>query len=403
MSVLSKMSSRAHPLNPFWIIAGILVFSTTLRGTFTAIGPLLDVLRDTFGMGASEAGLLITLPLLVFCVVSPFAALLAREYGLERALLLALLVMIGGILVRSAGPSWGLFLGTCLLGAGIALGNTLLPSLIKRDFPDQLTKLTAIYSIAMGIASALGSAAVVPLAHSFNWQISLAAFVVLPAASVLLWLPQLYRHTPVSPGTATPPHGGAVWSSPLAWQVTLFFGVNSFVYYAITAWLPSILVAQGFSSTEAGSLHGIMQLATAFPALVIVPIVQRAKDQRGLAIGLAASGLIALVGLLLMPTFALLWVVLFGFGIGGAFILALAFIGLRTRTAQQTASLSGMTQSIGYLMSATAPVLIGALRDKLGSWQPALVACIALCAVLALLALGAGRSLQIGTQSASKS
>jgi CP family cyanate transporter-like MFS transporter len=207
----------------------------------------------------------------------------------------------------------------------------------------------------------------------------------------------------VSPGTATPPHGGAVWRSPLAWQVTLFFGVNSFVYYAITAWLPSILVAQGFSSTEGGSLHGIMQLATAFPALVIVPIVQRAKDQRGLAIGLAASGLIALVGLLLMPTFALLWVVLFGFGIGGAFILALAFIGLRTRTAQQTASLSGMTQSIGYLMSATAPVLIGALRDKLGSWQPALVACIALCAVLALLALGAGRSLQIGTQSASKS
>lgn len=403
MSVLSKMSSRAHPLNPLWVIAGILVYSTTLRGTFTAVGPLLDVLRHTFGMGASEAGLLITLPLLVFCIVSPFAALLAREYGLERALLLALLVMIGGILVRSAGPSWGLFLGTCLLGAGIALGNTLLPSLIKRDFPDQLTKVTAIYSIAMGIASAVGSAVVVPLAHNFNWQISLAAFVVLPAASVLLWLPQLRRHSRVSAGTATPPHGGAVWRSPLAWQVTLFFGVNSFVYYAITAWLPSILVAQGFSSTEAGSLHGIMQLATAFPALVIVPIVQRAKDQRGLAIGLAASGLVALVGLLLMPTFALLWVALFGFGIGGAFILALAFIGLRARTAQQTASLSGMTQAIGYLMSATAPVLIGALRDKLGSWQPALIACIALCAVLAFLALGAGRNLQIGTEPASKS
>ncbi|MBN9336098.1 MFS transporter, partial [Devosia sp.] len=356
------------------------------------------VLRDAFGMDAGEAGLLIALPLLIFCIVSPFAALLAREYGLERALFMALLIMTVGILIRSAGPSWGLFLGTSLLGAGIALGNTLLPSLLKRDFPSQLTKLTAIYSITMGIASAVGSAVVVPLAQAFDWQIALAAFVVLPVAGALLWLPQLGRHSRPSAGTATPPHGGAIWRSGLAWQVTLFFGVNSFVYYAVAAWLPSILVAQGFSLTEAGSLHGVMQLATALPGLVIVPVVQRARDQRGLAVALAGSGLVALLGLLAVPDLAIFWVSLFGFGIGGAFILALAFIGLRTTSAHQTASLSGMTQSIGYLLSATAPVSVGALHDLVGSWQPAIVICIVLCALLALIALGAGRNLQIGTQ-----
>lgn len=391
------MSSRAQHLSPFWVIAGVLVFSTTLRGTFTAVGPLLDVLRDAFGMDAGEAGLLIALPLLVFCIVSPFAALLASEYGLERALFMALLIMTSGILIRSAGSLWGLFLGTSVLGAGIALGNTLLPSLLKRDFPSRLTKLTAIYSITMGIASAVGSAVVVPLAQVFDWQIALAAFVVLPVAGALLWLPQLGRHSRPSAGTATPPHGGAVWRSGLAWLVTLFFGVNSFVYYAVAAWLPSILVAQGFSTTEAGSLHGVMQLATALPGLVIVPVVQRAKDQRGLAVALAGSGLVALLGLLTFPALAIFWVSLFGFGIGGAFILALAFIGLRTTSAQQTATLSGMTQSIGYLLSATAPVSVGALHDLVGSWQSAIVVCTVLCALLALIALGAGRNGQIGT------
>ncbi|WP_322994253.1 MFS transporter, partial [Castellaniella sp.] len=314
----------------------------------------------------------------------------------ERALFMALMVMIAGILVRSLGPSWGLFVGTCLLGAGIAVGNTLLPSLVKRDFPDQITKLTAIYSITMGVASAAGSAIVVPLVHAFNWQFALGAFLVLPVASALIWLPQLRRHSRPTAGTATPPHGGAVWRSALGWQVTLFFGINSFIYYAVTAWLPSILVAQGYSSTEAGSLHGVMQLATAVPGLVIIPIVKRARDQRGLAVGLAASSLVALLGLQFAPILMTAWVALLGFGIGGAFILALAFIGLRTTTAQQTASLSGMTQSVGYLLSATAPVLIGALHDKLGSWQPALFICMALSVVLALLGLGAGRSLQIG-------
>lgn len=391
------MSPQAARLHPFWIIAGILLFSTNLRAPFTAVSPLLDVIRETFNMGASETGLLMTLPLLIFCVVSPFSAGLARKYGLERTLFIALIVMAAGILARSSGPSWSLFLGTCLLGAGIAVGNTLLPSLLKRDFPDQLTKLTVVYSITMGVASAAGSALVVPLAHAFNWQISLGAFLILPAMSALIWLPQLRRHSRPAAGTATPPHGGAIWRSGLAWQVTLFFGVNSFVYYAVATWLPSILLAQGYSPNEAGSLHAIMQFATILPGFVIVPLVKKAKDQRFLATGLALSGLASLVGLLFVPALAGFWVALFGFGIGGAFVLALAFIGLRTATSHQTASLSGMTQSVGYLMSATGPVLLGALHDGVGSWQAVLIVCMLFCVILALLGLGAGRSVHISS------
>lgn len=391
------MSASHRHLHPAWVIAGILVFATNLRGPFTAISPLLDSISETFGLGASEAGFLITLPLLTFCIVSPFSGQLARAYGLERALFMALGIMAGGIVLRSSGPLWSLFAGTAVLGAGIAIGNTLLPSLIKRDFPNQITKLTATYSVTMGVVSAAGSAMVVPLLYMFNWQVSLGAFLVLPIVSALIWLPQLRRHSQPAADTAAPPHGGAVWRSPLAWQVTLFFGINSFVYYAVAAWLPSILVELGYSQAEAGSLHGAMQLASALPGLLIVPIVQRARDQRGLAVGLALCGLAALIGLQLFPSTAIVWVSLFGFGIGGAFIVALAFIGLRTSSARQTASLSGMTQSIGYLMSATGPVLVGALHDAVSDWSAVLMVCMAMCVALALFGLGAGRAIHLDT------
>lgn len=396
------MFATHRHLHPIWVVAGILIFATNLRGPFTAISPLLDTLRGIFEIGASEAGILVTLPLLTFCVVSPFAGLLAREYGLERALFIALCVITGGIALRSMGPSWSLYVGTAVLGAGIAIGNTLLPSLIKRDFPNQITKLTAIYSVTMGVVSAAGSAMVIPMLHAFNWQASLGAFLILPILSALVWIPQLRRHSHPTADTAAPPHGGTLWRSGLAWQVTLFFGINSFIYYAVAAWLPSILVGQGYTQAEAGSLHGIMQLATALPGFLIVPLVQKAMDQRCLAVGLALSGVVALAGLQILPGAAILWVSLFGFGIGGGFILALAFIGLRTSSAHQTASLSGMTQSLGYLLSATGPILVGALHDATNDWSVVILICAALCVVLALIGLGAGRAIHIGDKASAK-
>lgn len=388
------MTSRAS-LHPFWIIAGVLLVASTLRGTFTGAGPLLGDIGQAFDLGASQAGFLITLPLLAFFVVSPFAARLARAAGLERAIFLALIAMIGGIAIRSAGPLWALYLGSTVLGAGIAIGNTLLPSLLKRDFPDQITKLTTLYAVTMGVASAGASAVMVPLAQAFDWRWALAALIVLPLTAALVWAPQLRRRSTPGAEATTGLSGVSVWRSGLAWQVTLFFGVNSFVYYAVAAWLPSILTGAGMSPEVAGGLHGVMQLATAAPGLVLVPLVRRMKDQRALATGFALLGLVSLAGLYAAPGLAMIWVALFGFAIGGAFILALAFIGLRSRSAEQTAQLSGMTQSVGYLMSACGPIAIGALHDAVDVWPPALAVCGALCILLVVLGLGAGRDRQV--------
>ncbi len=363
-----------------WLIAGILLIAANLRAPITAVGPLLGLLQQHFSLSSGAAGLMLTLPLACFALVSPLAARLARHAGLERALLLALLLIAGGIVLRSTGSVAALLVGTCVIGCGIAGGNVLLPSLLKRDFPQDLTRLTAIYALTMGAASALGSVCAVPLARGLGWSWALAAFLVLPLVALLAWLPQLARHT-LPNGVAAAATAGTLWRSPLAWQVTLFLGSNSLVYYVVTAWLPAILATNGYSVAEAGDLHGLMQLASALPGLLLVPLAGRIRDHRPVAASMSACTVLSLVGLLTWPQAAIAWVPLFGFGTGAVLILGLAFVGTRVSTPQQAASLSAMAQSVGYLLAAAGPIVMGRLHDASGSWMAVLVLC-ALGAVL---------------------
>ncbi|HTH96618.1 MAG TPA: MFS transporter [Stellaceae bacterium] len=392
------MTTRSVPLaRPALLIAGILLIAANLRAPITGIAPVLDMIRSSCGLDTTEAGALTTLPLLAFALASPFTVLIAREYGLERSLFGALLLIAGGIVLRSQGPVWSLFAGTGIIGIGITVGNVLLPSLLKRDFPDRIATLTGIYALVAGSVAALASAVAVPIASlpGAGWPWALGAFLVFPLAALALWIPQLAGHTAPADGTATPPHGGRIWHSALAWQVTLFLGLNSFVYYVVVAWLPAMLEAAGYSASMAGSLHGISQLATAVPGILLGPVVRRLKDQKAVAVGMTALTALSLLGLWLLPGWAMFWAVLFGFGSGAAFILGLAFISLRAADARQAAALSGMAQFVGYLLAAAGPPLIGLLHDRTGGWTAPLIVCLAICGIIAIFGLGAGRPLHI--------
>ncbi|HEY4318951.1 MAG TPA: MFS transporter, partial [Herbaspirillum sp.] len=344
--------AAAAVARPGLLIVGILLIAANLRAPITGVSPLLHAIRDSFGLNAMQAGMLITLPLLAFAIVSPFSALLARRYGLERSLFGALILIGAGIMVRSAGAAWSLYLGTGIAGGGIAIANVLLPSLLKRDFPNHITKLTAVYALTMGCSAALVSASAIPLARLFDWPRALEILVLLPLVSAIVWIAQLRRRlAPAQAGTAMP-HGAALWRSPLAWQVTMFLGLNSFVYYVAAAWLPTVLADAGYSAAEAGNLHGMMQLATAVPGLLLVPLVGRMRDQRALACGMMLLAMIGLWGLSQAPAWATLWTLCFGFGAGAALILGLAFVSLRARDPHQAAALSGMAQCVGYLLAA---------------------------------------------------
>ena len=374
------------------LIAGILMIATTLRVTFTGAAPLLDAIRADYGLSTAQTGMLTTLPLLAFALISPLAAGVARRIGMERNLFAAMLLICAGIAVRSLPSPVMLFTGTAVIGCGIALGNVLLPGILKRDFPGQVAKLTGAYSLTMGAAAALGSAVVVPIAlMGAGWHGALLALMAFPLLALLLWSPQL-KHSQAASLTASPvSQSRGIWRSALAWQLTLFLGINSLIYYVVIGWLPAILISYGYSEAGAGSLHGLLQLATASPGILVPLILHRLRDQRGIAVIIALLCAISSAGFVLWPQQAVLWTLMFGFGSGGTMILGLTFIGLRASSAHQAAALSGMAQSVGYLLAACGPPLMGKIHDVSGSWHIPLLACALLSVLMALAGGYAGR------------
>lgn len=245
----------------------------------------------------------------------------------------------------------------------------------------------------MGAAAALGSAIVVPLAlNGFGWRGALMVLMVFPLLALIIWLPQCRQTANASLSNSRALHSRAIWRSSLAWQVTLFLGINSLIYYVIIGWLPAILISHGYSEAQAGSLHGLLQLATAAPGLLIPLVLNRFKDQRAIAALVSLMCAVGAAGFAVMPGQALLWTILFGFGSGATMILGLTFIGLRASSAHQAAALSGMAQSVGYLLAACGPPLMGKIHDLNGSWLIPLAGVAVLAILMAVFGLCAGRN-----------
>ena len=381
---------------PLLLIAGILLIATTLRVAFTGAAPLLDAIRSEYGLTTAQTGLLTTLPLLAFGLVSPLAAGVARRFGIERSLLLAMILICLGIGLSFLPFVSLLFIGTAVIGCGIALGNVLLPGLIKRDFSQHVAKMTGAYSLTMGGAAALGSAMVVPLALAgLGWRGALLTLMVFPLLALFVWLPQSRRQATAPLTGSGAIHNRGIWRSALAWQVTLFLGINSLVYYVIIGWLPAILQSIGYSEAQAGSLHGLLQLATAAPGLAIPLILHRLKDQRGIAVLVAMMCAVSALGLWFLPGQAVMWTLIFGFGSGATMILGLTFIGLRASSAHQAAALSGMAQAVGYLLAACGPPVMGKIHDASGDWHIPLIAVALISVVMAVFGALAGRDREI--------
>ncbi|QCZ92157.1 MFS transporter [Salinimonas iocasae] len=397
----SPSSSATSSGFPLFLFFAIMMVAANLRAPFTGVAPLLTDLQTSLSINASTAGLMITLPLIVFMVVSPLIPRLSRRYGMER-MLLAALVLIGiGIAARSAGGLFWLFSGTVIIGAGIAAGNVLLPGVVKSRFPNHIALLTSAYVLAMGIMAALWSALVIPIADASwgDWQIALLAMLVMPVISGILWLTQLKGTRKPEPGSVKKP-GRSIFRSLLTWQVCGFFACNSFLYYSVVSWLPAVVGEAGFSDAQAGSIHGVFQFAGALPGLVIVPAMARLSDQRGLSATMTAVNLAGFAGIMVLPSLAYLWAALLGFGIGANFILALSFLGLRARNGDQAASLSSAAQTLGYCIAATGPLLLGAIYDALGEWQLALWVCVIFSIAQALLGTRVGRNVLLPADTA---
>ncbi|WP_314149660.1 MFS transporter [uncultured Leifsonia sp.] len=407
MSVGERTRSAVPVLSPILVVAGLLLVAGNLRAGLTTVGPVLDQIRADLGLTSVEASALVSLPLLAFAVVSPFAPRLARALGLERSLALALVVLAAGLVLRSLPALAALWAGTALIGVAIAVLNVILPALVKRDFPTRIGQMTGAYSVVQSVFAALAAGVAVPVAglSAVGWRLPLGMWAVLALVALAVLAPQLRRRTvvPESQDDVTLDTGAVVaqslrspWRSALGWQVTAFMGLQSVGFYVFITWLPSIETASGISR-EAAGLHQLFLNGFGIVGSIACSfLIPRFRDQRLLAVLAPSLIVVAVLGVLLAPALSGVWDSIAGVAGGASIVLALSFFGLRTTHHAQAAALSGMAQSVGYLVAAAGPIAVGALHDATGSWTPPLLVLAGIQLVLICFGLLAGRARVIG-------
>ena len=313
---------------------------------------------------------------------------------MEIVLFFVLVVLSIGLVLRPIGGFPTLYLGTILMGAGIAIANVLMPAFIKMKFPNNIGMMTGVYSISMNLTGALAAGLSIPIAtsSSFGWKGSIGIWAILAILAIVIWIPQIrQRHKGALPGQ-NGVKGKSLWHSKLAWKITIFMGLQSLLFYSLVAWLPVILQSRGMDSSQAGWMLSGIQFAQ-LPFTFIVPIIAgRMKNQVPLVwitfvlMTAGLSGILFGGTLLVLPS-----VIIIGVASAFAFGLAMMFFSLRTRNSFEAADLSAMAQSFGYLLAASGPSLFGLLFDLTNGWTFPLLLLIAATCVILFVGLGAAK------------
>lgn len=385
-----NLSKRSDTL----LMVGILLIAINLRPALASVGPLIEDIRQTTGLSNSLLGLLTTLPLIAFGLISTLTPLFTKRFGISGTLLGAMILLSLGIAIRSVAWISTLYFGTLILGIAIALGNVLLPTLTKQNFASNSGFITSLYSSTMAVGAAIAAGISVPLADNFTlgWRGSLGVWSLLSLMAALVWIPQLPRLKNSNPNRTYLEAMRNLGKSKVAWQVALFMGFQSFTFYVILAWLPAILQSRSFDASFAGWMLSLSQATGILGSLIIPVLAGNKKDQRSIVLFLFTLEIVSLIGLFLPQWgWVAVWVSVLGFVLGGTFGLSLLFIVLRSQDAQTTTELSGMAQSVGYLVAATGPILFGSIFDLTGNWTYPFFLLFVIASLKLATGLGAGK------------
>jgi MFS transporter, CP family, cyanate transporter len=364
------------------LIVGIVAVAVNLRCAVTSLGAVLGEVTRAWGFSGLLAGLLTALPVATFAAVGAAAPALARRWGPERLIAVAMLTASAGLTLRALTGSAVLFLGGSGLAlAGAAIGNVLMPTLVKRYFPERTGAMTALYTTALAVGMTGGAALTGPAERAFggDWRVGLGVWAALALVAAPPWLALAGFAGRGSGaigvgGIGVGRAGGdepepALHRAPLARALLLFFGCQSLNAYVVLGWLPSVLIDAGRDPRSA-SLSLALVSAMSVPMSIALPaIAGRRVDQRGLVVLTTVCYAGGYLGLLFAPA-ALGWLSAALLGAGnGAFPLAVTLIGLRTRRPEMTTALSGLVQSGGYLLAVVGPLLVGVLHQVSGGWR----------------------------------
>ncbi len=361
------------------VAVGIVLSALNLRPVITSVGPMLNEIQSGLGMSSAVAGVLTTLPVMCFAVFGTLSPFVARKIGDTRLMFAAAVLLGVGLLARALTSSAAMFLvasGVALVGG--AVGNVMLPTLVKRYFPERIGLMTTVYATALAVGTSVSAAATAPIERvaGGSWHIALGSWVLLAVCAVLPWLALMSHRSDV----AVDRRNQRGWSSKqmahsrLAWLTTVFFGAQSLIAYVVFGWFARILRSDGYSASRAGLVLAFLTVVMVPVAVVLPSMAAHRRSQRGFIVFSSVCYTVGFAGLWIVPTVAggWLWALFIGLG-ASSFPLALTLIALRTRSAAATGSLSAFTQGIGYVIAGTGPLLVGVLYSATSSWVPAFV------------------------------
>lgn len=376
---------RTHRINERWgVIIAIVFIASTLRAPLTSVGPVIEEIKQVMEIDNSVAGILTTIPLIIFAIVSPLVSKVTSRLTMSRTIFYSTILLIVALFLRIAGDFNLFIIGTLLMGIAIAFGNVVLPSYVKWYFPMQIGLATGIYSGTMNFTAGLGGGLSFPLSEisPIGFRLSLSFWIIFGVIALLLWIPKARTGAKLEQATVDQSKLKTskkvnIVKSKLAWMVALTMGFQSMVFYTMVAWVPSILIDRGLEPTTAGYLLMLNQFSQV-PMTFIFPIVaSKLKDQRILVVIIT---ILFLIGFSLFFTQSLvlliIGIVIAGLAMGACFSLCMTFFSIRANTSEGSISLSGFGQSVGYLIAAIGPFLIGYLYDATGSWNSGVVALI---------------------------
>lgn len=393
-TIMTRMASkkiRVAASAPLWsgrglVLLGIVLSAFNLRTAVTSLTPLLDMLGDTFGFGATMTGVFGMLPTAAFALFGVATPTLAHRIGLERTALLAMLLATLGLLLRSAANDTTALMAASLTAlAGMGIGNIVLPPLVKRYFADRVGAVSTLYITVLQAGTILPALVAVPVMEAAGWRLSLGLWAVFAAASALPWCLVLWqerrRTSPLArahdaavtvddeaPELAASRPTGRAWRSPVAWGMALMFGMTSLVTYSMFTWLPKLLVEAGGTLALGGSMVALFSTLGLVASLTMPLIAVRMRKPFIVVVACGGFYAAAFAGLLLAPMAApALWVALLGLG-PSTFPLSLTLINLRTRTPEGSAALSGFMQGVGYTLSCAGPLAFGLLHEYTHGW-----------------------------------
>lgn len=369
----------------------IVTLALNLRPMVNSVGSLLPEIRTELGMTGTVGGALTALPGLCFALMGLLAPGLAVRFGPVRVVAVGVAAMTAGQFVRLIGASVpALFGGSIVALAGLAVCNVLMPSLVRRFFPDRIPTMTAVYTTSLAIGATSGSALTVPIERGLDggWQTGLGVWAFVAVIALVPWVAMVLQSRPGDAvARAAAIQVRTLLGSRVAWKMCLYFGLQSAQAYIVTFWLSQILVDAGMDLKQSG--YAIATFAAiGIPLSALVPtLVSRPHRIAALILALGCGYLLGYLGLLIDPAGGIwVWVVLLGIG-SGAFPLALTLLALRARTAEGVAALSAFTQCIGYLLAGAGPFAFGALHDLTGSWTVPIIALMACAAGMIIVGL----------------